>query len=127
MSSFLVACLLAIWLVPSGALASEERPGGFDDLASVAAFDELMQTVNQLRNAILEDATNDREAAEGMRFILRTLAMSQDVTGDGYPAAPHFARMDTARRKVGGDNPDGSAVADGERGELIWYDSRTVS
>ncbi|MDE0884991.1 MAG: hypothetical protein OSB70_05615 [Myxococcota bacterium] len=118
MSPFLFACILFAWLLPTGALASEEGPEGFDKLASVAAFDELMQTVNQLRNAILEDAANEREASEGMRFILRTLAMSQDVTGDGYPAAPHFARMDTARRKAGGDNPDGEYYT------LAWEGTR---
>jgi hypothetical protein len=32
--------------------------------------------------------------------------MSSDVTGDGNAKAPHFARMDTKIRKVGGDNPD---------------------
>jgi len=49
-----------------------------------------------------------------MRFLLRTVAMAQDVTGDGYPPAPHFARMDTPRRKIGGDNPDG------EYDNLVW-------
>lgn len=78
----------------------------FEKLESVQAFDALMATVAEMRTMILTDATSEREAAEGMRFLLRTLAMSQDVSGDGYPRAPHFARMDTPRRKIGGDNPN---------------------
>lgn len=80
--------------------------GRFEKLESVKAFDELIATLGEMRNMILADATSEREAAEGMRFLLRDGAMSQDVSGDGYPQAPHFARMDTRRRKIGGDNPD---------------------
>ena len=104
--------LIALILFSSGVLTAsaddkESADGPYSELQSVAAFDQLMAKLEELRQAILADARSEREAAEGMRFILRTLAMSQDVTGDGYPQAPHFARMDTARRKVGGDNPDG--------------------
>lgn len=88
---------------PSGAAA--EAP--FAELESVRAFDELVATLGEMRAMILADARNEREAAEGMRFILRTLVMGQEVTGEGHPLAPHFARMDTPRRKIGGDNPDG--------------------
>jgi hypothetical protein len=84
----------------------------------VKAFDQLMATLGELRATILGDARSDLEAAEGMRFILRALAMSQDVSGDGDPRAPHFARMDTKRRKIGGDNPDG------EYDNVVW-DGRT--
>jgi len=80
--------------------------GGFEQLESVKAFDQLMATIGEMRGMILADSTSEREASEGMRFLLRTLAMSQDVSGDGYPQAPHFARMDTQRRKIGGDNPN---------------------
>lgn len=87
----------------AGKSSGEER---FASLESVQAFDQLMATMTEMRGMILADSTTDREASEGMRFLLRTLAMSQDVSGDGYPQAPHFARMDTARRKIGGDNPN---------------------
>jgi hypothetical protein len=78
----------------------------------------MLAALGELRSTILADAATEQEAAEGMRFILRVVAMSQDVTGDGYPAAPHFARMDTGRRKVGGDNPDGEYYT------LAWEGSR---
>ncbi|MBY0399388.1 DUF1214 domain-containing protein, partial [Myxococcota bacterium] len=90
----------------AAAAASAADVSRFETLESVQAFDALMATVAEMRTMILTDSTSDREASEGMRFLLRTLAMSQDVSGDGYPQAPHFARMDTPRRKIGGDNPN---------------------
>ena len=117
--SRLFALLLVLFAVSfTSAEESSAQDSPYSELQSVAAFDQLMSTVADLRSAILADATTEHEAAEGMRFILRVLAMSQDVAGDGYPAAPHFARMDTGRRKVGGDNPDGEYYTlawDGQR------------
>ena len=107
---------LLLALSGSAALAADEIESSqrFAELESVEAFDQLMLTLADMRNMILEDAVDAREASEGMRFLLRIVAMAQDVTGDGYPPAPHFARMDTPRRKVGGDNPDG------EYDNLVW-------
>ena len=100
--------IIAMAVVAPAASAEEASvpAGRFEKLESVAAFDELIATLGEMRSMILTDATSEREASEGMRFLLRTLAMSQDVSGDGYPQAPHFARMDTPRRKLGGDNPN---------------------
>jgi hypothetical protein len=114
MFRFVIAVLA--WVVALPVLAEERAgdPQRFADLESVKAFDALMSTVTELRQTILTDAASEREAAEGMRFLLRVLAMSQDVSGDGYPPAPHFARMDTARRKIGGDNPDA------EYDNVVW-------
>jgi len=86
----------------------------FSELQSVQAFDQFLAELADMRDMILADAANEREASEGMRFLLRTIAMSQEVTGDGYPRAPHFARMDTPQRKIGGDNPNG------EYDNLVW-------
>jgi hypothetical protein len=97
-----------------GESMSSEASARFADLQSVQALDELVATLVGLRNTILEDAATEREAAEGMRFLLRTIAMGMDVNADGYPPAPHFARMDTPRRKIGGDNPDA------EYDNLVW-------
>ncbi len=104
----MMALMMAVAAVVPAASAEEPSvpAGRFEGLESVAAFDQLMATMAEMRNMILADATSEREASEGMRFLLRTLAMSQDVSGDGYPQAPHFARMDTPRRKIGGDNPN---------------------
>jgi hypothetical protein len=94
--------------------SSPPTPERFAELESVKALDEVMATLAELRATVLADARTDREAAEGMRFVLRALAMGQVVTGEGHPPAPHFARMDTPRRKIGGDNPDG------EYDNLVW-------
>ncbi len=102
-----MAAIAWFLLLSSMAHAGEQAAAKpFAELESVAAFDQLLAGLADMRNMILEDAVNEREASEGMRFVLRTLAMSQDVSGDGYPQAPHFARMDTPRRKIGGDNPN---------------------
>ena len=47
-------------------------------------------------------------------MLLRVLAMASETSGDAHVAAPHFARMDTPTRKVGGDNPDA------EYDNLVW-------
>ena len=103
-----LATVLLCLLPAATAIAEEDidKKEHFARLESVQAFDQLLATLGEMRNMILEDAESDREASEGVRFLLRTIAMSQEVTGDGYPQAPHFARMDTPRRKVGGDNPN---------------------
>jgi hypothetical protein len=112
--SLLVAAGLLLVASPSSADDDDVAAERFSDLESLQALDQVMATLAELRATILADAKSDREASEGMRFILRTLAMSQDVTGDGNPNAPHFARMDTQRRKIGGDNPDG------EYDNVVW-------
>ena len=105
MRRFAATLLVLPLLLVASTAAADDAPD-YSGLASVQAFDQFMATLGDMRNMILADAANEREASEGMRFLLRTVAMSQDVTGDVYPMAPHFARMDTARRKIGGDNPD---------------------
>lgn len=109
-----VIAILFFILPAAAALAADESAEKFADLESVKAFDEVIATLEDLRSMILKDAVNEREASEGMRFLLRNVAMSQGVTGDGYPLAPHFARMDTPRRKIGGDNPNA------EYDNLVW-------
>jgi len=103
----LLVPLCLVVLSCSGEREGQPVPEPFSELQSVAALDQFIAAMGELRAAVLADAANEREAAEGMRFVLRVAAMAQDVVGDGYPAAPHFTRMDTGRRKIGGDNPDG--------------------
>jgi hypothetical protein len=91
-------------------------------LESVQAFDTLMSSVDDIRNMVLAEAESEREVAQGMRFILRDIAMTTDIAGDANPARPDFVRMDTTVRKIGGDNPDGEyhlATIDGRHGYRI--------
>jgi hypothetical protein len=76
-------------------------------LESVQAFDQLMGSVGDIRDMVLAEAHSEREVAQGMRWILRNIAMTADIAGDANPVRPHFVRMDTHVRKIGGDNPDG--------------------
>lgn len=104
------------------ASSESPEPRDFEALASVQAFRALQASLDERSAGILADAETEREASEGMRFLLRALAMSIDVQADGNPAAPHFARMDTQVRKVGGDNPDAEydlVVLDGQRDYVI--------
>jgi len=101
---------------------ASRTPRSFERLASVQAFRALQGSLDEMLDVILGDAETEREASEGMRFLLRALAMSIDVQADANPAAPHFARMDTPARKVGGDNPDAEydlVVLDGKRDYVI--------
>ena len=74
--------------------------------ASHQAFLELQELISTTREMVLTDARTQQEANEGMRWMLRALAMSTEVAADTNPRLPHFQRMDTLARKVGGDNPD---------------------
>ena len=76
-------------------------------LESVQAFDQLMGSVDDVRNMVLSEAESEREVAQGMRWILRNIAMTTDIAGDANPIRSVFVPMDTTARKIGGDNPDG--------------------
>lgn len=124
------AAIVLTWFTALTVSAEEVAPGArFRGLESVKAFDEVLAELGRMREMILADSIDQREASEGMRFLLRTLAMAQDVSGDAYPSAPHFARMDTPRRKIGGDNPNAeydSTAWDGRQGYRIHGNAGTL-
>ncbi|MCR9093513.1 MAG: hypothetical protein NXI30_04800 [bacterium] len=103
-TSWVFAILAACAASPPPAPEASANP--YAELASVRAFEQVQATLEAMKQVVLEDAETEREASEGMRAILRTFAMSMDTAGDANPKAPHFARLDTKIRKVGGDNPD---------------------
>ncbi|MBW2268582.1 MAG: DUF1214 domain-containing protein [Deltaproteobacteria bacterium] len=76
-------------------------------LESVQAFDQLMGSVDDVRNMVLAEAESEREVVQGMRWILRNIAETTDIAADANPLRPDFVRMDTTVRKIGGDNADG--------------------
>jgi len=75
-------------------------------LKSHQALVDFESMLTQGRKMVLADARTEQEAIEGMRWLLRVAAMSAEVVGDANAKLPHFQRMDTLVRKVGGDNPD---------------------
>ena len=78
----------------------------YSTLASHQALLDFEEALAVARQMVLDDARTEQEAAEGMRWLLRVIAMSVEVAADANPRMPHFQRMDTLVRKVGGDNPD---------------------
>ncbi|MFL2935764.1 MAG: DUF1214 domain-containing protein [Myxococcota bacterium] len=82
------------------------RANDYSQSASHQAFLEMEDMIASTREMVLTDARTQQEANEGMRWMLRALAMSTEVAADTNPRLPHFQRMDTLARKVGGDNPD---------------------
>ena len=69
MFQFRAVCLAAVFsLAPAIVFAEEDVkvPERFEHLDSVAAFDEVMATMQRMRDTLLQDATSEREAAEAM-------------------------------------------------------------
>ena len=89
----------------------------YSALASHQALLDFEELLSAAREMVLNDARTQQEAVEGMRWLLRAVAMSVEVAADANPRRPHFQRMDTLVRKVGGDNPDAEyefAAIDGQ-------------
>ena len=89
----------------------------YSSLASHQALLDFEELLSAAREMVLNDARTEQEAAEGMRWLLRAVAMSVEVAADANPQRPYFQRMDTLVRKVGGDNPDAEyefAAIDGQ-------------
>jgi Protein of unknown function (DUF1214) len=78
----------------------------YSGLASHQALLDFEDTFSAAREMVLKDARTEQEAIEGMRWLLRVVAMSTHIIADSNPAQPRFQRMDTWVRKAGGDNPD---------------------
>ena len=115
--------LIAVLLIIIGAVLGYQLPRGpalysalmgfgvssnqnYSTLASHQALLDFEEALATARRMVLNDARTEQEAAEGMRWLLRVIAMSVEVAADANPRMPHFQRMDTLVRKVGGDNPD---------------------
>ena len=89
----------------------------YSTLASHQALLDFEELLSAGREMVLNDARTQQEAVEGMRWLLRAVAMSVEVAADANPRRPYFQRMDTLVRKVGGDNPDAEyefAAIDGQ-------------
>ena len=85
---------------------SNEATADYSTTRSHQALLDFEEMLSSTREMVLADARTEQEAIEGMRWILRVIAMSVEVAADGNPRQPYFQRMDTQVRKVGGDNPD---------------------
>ncbi len=126
--------LLAVLLLIAGIVIGQQMPRGaalfaalgsigneatadYSNLKSHQALVDLEAMIASTRKLVLDDARSEQEAVEGMRWVLRLVAQASELAGDGNPKLPHFQRMDTLKRKLGGDNPDAEY-------EHAWIDGK---
>jgi len=89
----------------------------YQSLKSHQALLNFEGMIANTRQLVLSDAQSEQEAVEGMRWVMRLAAQASELAGDANPALPHFQRMDTLKRKLGGDNPDAEY-------EHAWIDGK---
>ena len=87
-------------------LGGNGAPTKFDNLASVKQYEMLQTSLEKLKQMILHDAKSEQEVGEGLRGILKIMAMEIGDTVDSDYMNPLFARQDTRHREVGAFNPD---------------------
>lgn len=114
-----------------------EDEGRFDELATVQSFEQLQASIEEVKQLVLMDARNEQEAIEGLRMILKHLAVSTIDTLNLDYRNPLFAKKDPRNRAIGAYNPDAEydqALIDGRydyklTGELgtVPYVSITVN
>lgn len=110
-------------------LSGADGEAAYRNLDTHQALLEFEDTFSNAREMVLKDARTQQEAIEGMRWLLRVVAMSSHIVGDANPAMPRFQRMDTWVRKAGGDNPDAEyhlATIDGQYDYIITGNVGTV-
>ena len=81
------------------------------DLAprSTAAFDELLATLHEVRDAYVrnpERHLDELEVVEGFRYVMHLLSEASDLHLEGDTERPSFTKMVWDGRKYLGDNPD---------------------
>jgi hypothetical protein len=76
---------------------------------STAAFDELIATLTDIRDAYVNSPERDLdeiEAVEGYRYAMHLLSEANDLFVEGDTERPRFTPMVSPGRKYLGDNPD---------------------
>ena len=57
-----------------------EDEGRYSELAAVQSFEQLQSTIEEVKQMVLADSDTEQEAIEGLRMILKHLAVSTDDT-----------------------------------------------
>lgn len=76
---------------------------------STAAFDELLDTLAQVRDRYLlaPDRFDDElDVVEGYRYVTHVLSEAFELLVEGDPERPRFTSIVSPSRKLQGDNPD---------------------
>ncbi len=106
-----------------------EDDGRFDELATVRSFEQLQATIEEVKQLVLQDSKNEQEAIEGLRMILKHLAVSTNDTLNLDYRNPLFAKRDPRNRDIGAYNPDAEydqAFIDGRFDYKLTGDLGTV-
>ncbi len=83
-----------------------DKQSPYDELESVKSFEALQESIEEVKQMVLEDARSEREAAEGMRMILKHLASATtDWLKPDYKN-PLRLKLDPRNRDIGAYNPD---------------------
>ena len=117
------AALLA-WVTD---LAEDE--GRFAELETVARFEQLQTTIEEVKQLVLQDSRTEQEAIEGLRMILKHLASTTIETLNLDYRNPLFAKRDPRNRDIGAYNPDAEydqAQIDGRYDYKLTADLGTV-
>ncbi len=110
----ILASFSAGWLVAKGPAAAVQlmtKDAGhraeWEALESVAALDKFHASIGSIRDMVVAESQTEQEVIQGMRWVLRDVAMVSEIIADANVTRPRFVRMDTDDRKIGGDNPNG--------------------
>lgn len=83
-----------------------EPESRWDELESVRRFERLQRAIEEVKQLVLHDARTPQEAAEGLRAIVKHLAVANLDTLARDFRDPLEARRDPRPREVGAYNPD---------------------
>ena len=78
----------------------------FSHLDTVQSFERLQSSIEEVKEMVLADSENEQEAIEGLRMILKHLAVSTLDTLNADYQNPLFAKGDSRVRDIGAYNPD---------------------
>lgn len=78
----------------------------YDALETIESFERLQRAIEEVKQMVLHDARSEQEAAEGLRMIVKHLAVATaDTVGTDF-RNPLFPKHDPRVRDVGAYNPD---------------------
>ena len=80
-----------------------------EELATTAAFNELIDTLTAIRDDyVLADGRlrDDHERVEAYRYVTHLLSEASELLAEGDPERPRFSSIVSPARKFLGDNPD---------------------
>lgn len=78
----------------------------YDELESVKSFEALQASIEEVKQMVLHDARSEREAAEGLRMVVKHLASASEDWLKPDFKNPLRLKHDPRNRDIGAYNPD---------------------